>query len=534
MARYEPAEEEHSSNSSFSYDDARPWPTLRPAALYGLAGEFVRLVEPHSEADPVAVLAQFLIGAGNAIGRGPCFVVEATRHRLNEFAVLVGATSRSRKGTSRGHVERILSSVDKEWSAHRILSGLSSGEGLIWAVRDPIEKRNPIKKGGRTVDYETVIEDVGVADKRLLVIEEEFARVLKVAARDGNTLSPTIRCAWDKGKLQILTKNTPASATDAHISIIGHITVDELRRSLSNTESANGFANRFLWLCVRRSKRLPEGGAIDRVDFAPLLRRLICAIEFARNTGELTRDEEARAVWREFYNDLPDEAGGLGAAITARAEAHVTRLSCLYALLDSSPVVTANHLHAALALWQYADDSARCIFGDSLGDPVADEILRGLRASPNGMTRTEISGLLGRNVIAARISSALVLLKQRRLAYFNLQPCGGRTIERWFAAARNEIDERNERSEEAEGHSSSLSSNSYDDNTPHESLEAVKQRWLAAYHAWKTAEASGDSARMAETFEAWETVDAELRATMPPDDYAEWTKQAEQELPADA
>src|SRR5262249_4622879 len=139
-------------------------------------------------------------------------------------------------------------STDKEWVKNCNSSGLSSGEGLIWQVRDPIEKHEPIKQKGRVIDYQDVITDKGVDDKRLLIVEPEFALVLKTASCDGNTLSAIIRQAWDDGNLRSLTKSSPARATDAHISIIGHITKDELRRYLEDTETANGFANRFLLL----------------------------------------------------------------------------------------------------------------------------------------------------------------------------------------------------------------------------------------------------------------------------------------------
>src|SRR5262249_15576408 len=141
-----------------------------------------------------------------------------------------------------------------------VKGGLSSGEGLIWAVRDRIEKTEPLKDKGRVVGYQQVQVDPGVADKRLLCYEPEFASVLKVAGRAGNTLSNLVRQAWETGDLRSLVKNSPAQATGAHVSIIGHVTAEELRRELSATEQANGFGNRFLWLLVQRSKALPEGG----------------------------------------------------------------------------------------------------------------------------------------------------------------------------------------------------------------------------------------------------------------------------------
>ena len=56
------------------------WPSpLDESAFHGLAGRFVRAVEPHSEADPVALLVQTLVAFGNAVGRGPHFVAEAEK-----------------------------------------------------------------------------------------------------------------------------------------------------------------------------------------------------------------------------------------------------------------------------------------------------------------------------------------------------------------------------------------------------------------------------------------------------------------------
>ena len=74
-------------------------------------------------------------------------------------------------------------------TSDRIQTGLSSGEGLIWAIRDPIYKKDQIKKDGLvTGDYQDLLVDEGVEDKRLLVIESEYALTLRVLGRDGNTL----------------------------------------------------------------------------------------------------------------------------------------------------------------------------------------------------------------------------------------------------------------------------------------------------------------------------------------------------------
>src|SRR5262249_38640814 len=197
--------------------------------------------------------------------------------------------------------------------------------------------------------------------------------------------------------LQPLAKNAGAKATGAHVSLVGHCTAEELRRYLSTTQAASGFGNRILWVCCRRSKCLPEGGQVDSGKLHALGRRLADALKFARSCGELRRDDGARAVWLAVYEELSEGRPGLAGALLGRGEAHVMRLAMLYALLDKSELIRAEHLAAALALWQYATQSVEHVFGDSLGDPLADDLLRLLRAAPNGLSRTDVSNYLGRN-----------------------------------------------------------------------------------------------------------------------------------------
>ncbi len=412
---------------------ADPWPApLVEAAYYGLAGEIIRAIEPQSEADPVAILVQLLVLVGNCIGRTPYFAVEADRHHTNLNVVTVGETSGGRKGVALNRARQPLALVDGAWEAQRVKGGLSSAEGLIWQVRDAIYKWEKGKDGGDPV---AVMTDPGATDKRFVATETEFASVLRQFQRDGNTLSNLIRDAFDRGTLETLVKNNPAKATGAHISIIGHITKDELLRYLDSTEAANGLGNRIAWLCVRRSKDLPDGG--ETIDLTPFTRRLDDALHTARTIGEMHRDEEARALWHREYGRLTEGRAGLLGAMVARAAPIVLRLSMIYALLDGSAVIRVPHLQAALAIWEFAEASARWIFGDTLGDPVADEILRALRAAPGGLTRTDIySGLFGRNQSAARIGRALASLLEKGLTRWEREDTGGRPGERWFAVRR--------------------------------------------------------------------------------------------------
>ena len=404
-------------------------------AFHGVAGEIVRTIEPHSEADPVALLVQMLVAFGNAIGRRAHFRVEADRHYANLFAVLIGQTSKGRKGTSLGQARSLLQQVDGEWNGNCVQSGLSSGEGLIFAVRDAVcrpgraSKKGPINNN----DGNVAVADAGVEDKRLLVVEPEFAQCLKVMSREGNILSTVARQAWDSGDLRTLTKNSPTKATGAHISIIGHVTENELRRYLSETEQANGFGNRFLWVCSRRSKFLPDGGRVPEAELAPLVKRLSSAVEFAHGLREIERSDQAKKLWCDIYQELSEGKAGLLGALCGRGEAQVTRLAMIYALLDHSGIIKCTHLRAALALWNYVEESVRFVFGDPVGDAAADTILAALRLTSAGLTRTNISNLFARHRNAAEITRALDHLQKLGHAQVVASNTDGRNEQRWFA-----------------------------------------------------------------------------------------------------
>lgn len=400
------------------------WPEpLADEAFHGLAGDVVKTIDPHTEADPAAILTNFLTSFGSAVGPIPRAIAEADKHGCNLFVVQVGDTSKGRKGSGYSHVRELFSLVDPTWTSNCIVSGLASGEGVVWGVRDSVQK---LVKG------EATIVDEGIADKRLLVYEAEFSAPLKVAAREGNTLSATLRQAWDSGSLRILSKNSPTKATGAHISILGHVTKDELLRYLNDTEAGNGFANRFLWVCVSRSKVLPEGGG--RPDYGSIVPSLHAALERARKLGELKRDAYARKIWAEVYPELSEGKPGLFGAVTARAEAQVLRLSVLYAALDGDSQIRSHHVMAALAVWDYCEASARYIFGDKLGDPVADRILGMLQQNPEGLNRTKIYELFSKHTPAARIEQALKLLQTTGRAQRETMDTGGRPVEVWLAA----------------------------------------------------------------------------------------------------
>ena len=114
----------------------------------------------------------------------------------------------------------------------------------------------------------------------------------------------------------------------------------------------------------------------------PLANRLYQAVAFAQTSAKSRETRRHAPSGMTSTAQLSAGKPGLLGAATSRAESQVMRLAMLYALLDRSPVIGSDHLLAGLAVWTYAEQSARYIFGSALGDPVADEILNHLRSTP--------------------------------------------------------------------------------------------------------------------------------------------------------
>lgn len=149
------------------------------------------------EAGPVAVIGTTLADAGAEFGRAQFIRIGDDVHHSRHCHCIVGQTSRGRKGTSWGPVHRFFKRAEEvrlEESTLPFPSGsklkvshgpLSSGGGLVYAIRDPSD------------DVHDEDADQGVKDKRILVIEQELGAALRAFQRQGNNLSMILRTMWD-------------------------------------------------------------------------------------------------------------------------------------------------------------------------------------------------------------------------------------------------------------------------------------------------------------------------------------------------
>jgi hypothetical protein len=263
---------------------------------------------------------------------------------------------------------------------------LSSGEGLAFRLRerDEGEAEQCENRSGQR------------EDKRLCVLDEEFATAIASTKREGNTLSMAVRSFWDSGNYEPLTKTAQIRVKDAHVGIVTHITIREVRRNLDTMQIANGFANRFIWICARRSKLVPCPEPIPKDVFVAFQNKLWERIRLAQSRDEIRLTADARAFWQGAYPEISKDRPGVGGDITARGEAHCLRLALIYALLDGADHIGAEHLWTALALWRYAQDSALYIFGNGEEEGLLGKILFLLRSGSK--STTELNALLGGHV----------------------------------------------------------------------------------------------------------------------------------------
>ena len=346
--------------------EVRKWPQF-PEKNLGIISEIVTAATKKSEVDPAAIALTSLVFAGAAFGQDSYLKVGNTHHFPRLFTVLVGASSRGRKGSSGDPVKGVFRFVADSPSVSP--GPLSSGEGLIYAVRDESEK----------VDKDGIPVDPGVKDKRLIVHDGEFASVLKAAKRETNTLSAILRTAWDSGNIEPLTKTTKIKTTGAHISFVSHITREELMLCLSEVDGFNGFSNRILWCCVRRQNQTPFPEGISESESQRIGHRLNDAVSFARIGGEVTWNEDAKNFFEEYYPALTkDEHGLLGGAVS-RAEAQTIRLALIFSLLDKSRIIQPMHITRALTVWSYCLNSARYLFSSLESNASENKILQFLK-----------------------------------------------------------------------------------------------------------------------------------------------------------
>lgn len=447
LARAVPAVQDAPAVGPSEQDGASPLapPTMAPEGFVPLLRGFVDAACASSEAHPVAVAANAIAWFCCAIGRGSHQRIGDAVIHCRPNALIVGKSGKARKGTSETTAREVFKRADlllrQRWGNKDVLrffpGGMSTGEGLAWVIRDPREADG----NGKGIDE-------GVKDKRLVVIEPEFANVLAQVKRDGNTLSAVVRNVFDGRDIEPMTKTSQTKASRPHVVITGHITGFELREKSTENDAANGLLNRFVILYVYRPKLVPLPKPTPEAVLDDLAVRVADAIEYAsrgnvhaNNTHEVAMTPEAEDYWRQHYNQVTRDRDGKGGNLLARSEMYARMLAMIFALMDRRSEIEPCDLRAALAWVDYWHRSVVYIFqceeDEAELDPFTVEVLTLVTARP-GVSLSQIQEHWSRKKTKAVKASLerLLSLAPPLIRCDRDDTTGGRAALRYFACAR--------------------------------------------------------------------------------------------------
>jgi hypothetical protein len=353
-------------------DHHRGAPQPDAACLYGLVGDIARAGSDTTEANPHAVALNALAYLGCCLGRGAFLPVGNTYHHARLFGMHVGRSGRGRKGDAVSLIHRIdmaLRAAHPELAPQIHRGGLSSREGLAFLIHDGF------KEGKNEVEP--------VHNKRLWVIESEFANVLHQTKRDGNTLSSALRDCWDGVTIQPAPRSNRISATDPHVSLSASVTTAELLSLIEARELSNGFANRFLTIYAERTRLVPFPTATPKDQVNALAERIGRVLRFAQADRWADKDHmcmmlapAAAKRYTELYlGELNrQDFGPLVTGLLERRAPVLLRIAMIFALTDEVACIEPCHVDAALAWVRYWTDSVRFIFSSGAEEQTQGEV----------------------------------------------------------------------------------------------------------------------------------------------------------------
>jgi hypothetical protein len=390
-------------------------PVLATVAFHGILGEIVAEVRASTEGDPAGILASLICGAGVLMNATPHLQIGGTKHPLLVWPLLFGRTGSGRKGEATNVAEQFLTRAHRDFVKIRT-TGLSSGEGLIEAIRDLTEVKH-----GRDVEV------IGTTDKRLFLVEPEFSSVMARAKREGSTLAAVLRQAWDGRALSVLNRSA-LRASSSHVGVIGHVAPAEFCKRLAEAEMSGGLYNRFLPVWTERPHLLPIPPELDPKTVEALAKDLARGIARAPKLSVMRlAPGQAVDLWtEELYPRFAgmDDSDEVWAEFSRRAAPYCLRVAAIYAVLAGANTITLPALTAAAAMIEYSTRTARYVLGDQSKDPRLDRIKRAVDARETGLTRTEISDLFGRNLSAAVLGELIAVLTSQ--GYEEVPLPGGR------------------------------------------------------------------------------------------------------------
>lgn len=400
-------------------------PPIDPTAFDCYLGRVVDAVAEFTEGDPVNVLVSLICVTGVHLGQKPHVRAGDDIHPLLVWPLIIGRTGSGRKGAGWSSAKRISLAAAPDFMTTNMRSGLTSGEGLAAMFTD--DPDDPSADDSDSAPAKRAGGRLPPGDRRLLVFEAEWAAVMARMKREGNSLSATLRGAWEGGDLSTLAVSARI-APSSHVGIIAHITPEEFRAKVSASDLAGGTYNRFLPVMVARSRFLPGGQGAPLAIVNGLGAELAERLEHGGDLGALSFTRAGNELWRRLYVEFGTDSGDSGPVeqFVSRAAPYCLRIAGIHAALDGTDAIDGDHLTAAAALVRYSIDSARAAFSHNAETAKLAAWISA--AGTEGRTREQIrSDFYRRNKKADELNALLDSLVQAgRITATKRPPASGR------------------------------------------------------------------------------------------------------------
>jgi len=398
-------------------------PPIDPTAFDCYLGGVVDAVAEFTEGDPVNILVSLICITGVHLGQKPHVRAGDDIHPLLVWPLIIGRTGSGRKGAGWSSAKRIALAAAPDFMSTNLRSGLTSGEGLAAMFTDDPDapgdgEAAPAKRSGGRLP---------AGDRRLLVFEAEWAAVMARMKREGNSLSATLRGAWEGGDLSTLAVSARI-APSSHVGLVAHITPEEFRAKVSASDLAGGTYNRFLPVMVARARFLPGGQGAPLAVINGLGAELAERLERGGELGALAFTPAGDELWRRLYVEFGTDSGDTGPVeqFVSRAAPYCLRIAGIHAALDGTSAIDGDHLAAAAALVRYSIDSARAAFSQNADTAKLAAWIAA--AGTEGRTREQVrSDFYARNKKADEVNALLdALVRAGRITVTKRPPASGR------------------------------------------------------------------------------------------------------------
>lgn len=374
-------------------------PEIDPIAYHGLMGRMSKELDNYTEAHEVGVFMSLLTAFSAAIGPGVTLDTAGSTNPLALWTGLVGISGSGRKGTATKLAMRVVNAGLAEWGPGYTIYGMSkTGLGFL----QEIDKRRDITSNKHAP---------------VLFIETEMDNITNRVQKD-DSLSTAFRNMWDGDPASYKSGKVDIQIPNPHLGIITHAQPKNVARVRGSKGASGGTWNRFFFVWVERSKRLPVFGSRNATMLASIIQRMGVefrnAVMYARQVERLHVSDAVAAVFEKKHRVQCENltAGSEELSeLAERAMAYMLRLASLFALTERRDYVMVKDFDAALALAIYYVETVKYVFyrgnSDATGFTILERNVLRILEEFGPLTRTKLWGRLSRNYDKPAVIGAL-------------------------------------------------------------------------------------------------------------------------------